>query len=73
MTGTSRAASACVWKPQFPWLVGKHVSVQAFREKVQLGVDDPLRVLFAQIKGQAIRPTIEGQAIRPQLPSPGKG
>jgi phage terminase small subunit len=51
-------------------LIGKHISVAAFREKVSLGVDDPLRVLFDQIKGQSIRPTIEVQAIRTQLPQP---
>jgi phage terminase small subunit len=45
-------------------LLGKHVSVQAFREKVQLGLDDPLRMLFEQVRGQAIRPqlTIESTA-----------
>jgi phage terminase small subunit len=40
-------------------LLGKHVNVQAFREKLQVGVDDPLKELFRQISGQSVRPTIE--------------
>jgi phage terminase small subunit len=42
-------------------LLGRHINVQAFKEKVQLGVDDPLRRLFEQIAGQSVRPAIELQ------------
>ena len=43
-------------------LLGRHISVQAFRERVALSTDDPLKKLYAQIAGQAIRPAIEHQA-----------
>jgi phage terminase small subunit len=54
-------------------LLGRHISVQAFRDKVQVGLDDPLQALFAQIKGQAIRPTIDAQPIRPALTDESEG
>ena len=40
-------------------LLGRHINVQAFKESVAIGTDAPLRALFDQIAGQAIRPAIE--------------
>ncbi len=41
-------------------LLGKHIKVGAFQERVQLGADTPLQELFRQISGNVIRPrTIE--------------
>lgn len=50
-------------------LLGKHIKVNAFAERVQLGMDTPLQELFKQISGQVIRPAIEHQAgeIRPAI------
>jgi phage terminase small subunit len=42
-------------------LLGRHIAIGAFRDKVALGSDDPLKKLYAQIQGQAIRPAIEHQ------------
>jgi phage terminase small subunit len=42
-------------------LLGRHIAVQAFRERVVVGVDAPLRALFDQISGQSIRPAIENR------------
>lgn len=44
-------------------LLGRHINVQAFKERVSIGVDAPLRALFDQIKGQAIRPADEMRTI----------
>lgn len=38
-------------------LIGKHVDVQAFKERRQLEADEPLRQLMAQITGRSIRPS----------------
>jgi phage terminase small subunit len=42
-------------------LLGKHIKVGAFAERVQLGMDTPLQQLFQQIaaQGSVIRPAIE--------------
>ena len=44
-------------------LLGRHITIQAFKERVSIGVDAPLRALFDQIKGQSIRPTEEIRTI----------
>ena len=41
-------------------VLGKHIKVGAFTERVQLGADTPLQQLFREIAGNVIRPkTIE--------------
>jgi phage terminase small subunit len=47
-------------------LLGKHVAIGAFKERVALGTDDPLKKLYEQIAGQAIRPAGEIQTIEHQ-------
>lgn len=42
-------------------LLGRHIAVQAFKERVTVGVDAPLRELFNQIAGQSIRPAGENR------------
>lgn len=37
-------------------LIGKHVGVQAFKEKVEHSVADPLADLLAQVQGRTIKP-----------------
>jgi phage terminase small subunit len=37
-------------------LIGKHISVNAFREKVEHDVSDPLKKLYDQIAGTGLRP-----------------
>ena len=41
-------------------LLGKHVRINAFSERVTVGVDTPLQELFKQISGHVIRPAGEG-------------
>lgn len=52
-------------------LLGRHISVQAFKERVSIGIEAPLRALFDQIKGQSVRPAEEMRTIEHQ-PSEGK-
>jgi phage terminase small subunit len=40
-------------------LLGKHIKVNAFAERVTLGMDTPLQELFKQISGNVIRPRQE--------------
>ena len=40
-------------------LLGKHIKVNAFAERVTVGMDTPLQELFRQIAGNVIRPAIE--------------
>ena len=42
-------------------LAGKHVDVQAFKERREHSVDSPLQKLMQQIGGQSIRPVSEAQ------------
>jgi hypothetical protein len=42
-------------------LIGKHIDVQAFKERASVSTDDPLKKLFEQISGQAIRPRLEDE------------
>jgi phage terminase small subunit len=42
-------------------LLGRHIAIGAFRDKVAVSTDDPLKKLYAQIQGQAIRPAVEHQ------------
>lgn len=37
-------------------LIGKHVAVNAFREKVEHDVSDPLKALYEQVAGNGLRP-----------------
>ena len=37
-------------------LLGKHIKVNAFSDKVTIGLDSPLQELFKQIAGNVIRP-----------------
>jgi len=43
-------------------LLGKHIKVNAFSDKVILGLDSPLQELFKQIQGNVTRP--QGERIR---------
>jgi phage terminase small subunit len=47
-------------------LLGKHVAIGAFKERIALGADDPLKILFSQIAGTAIRPQAEKRTIEHQ-------
>lgn len=49
-------------------LIGKHIGIQAFKEKVEHDVSNPLKELYAQIAGVGIRPMSPAQA--PGLPKP---
>jgi phage terminase small subunit len=40
-------------------LLGKHIKVNAFAERITVGMDTPLQELFRQISGNVIRPAIE--------------
>ena len=42
-------------------LIGKHVDVAAFKERASVSTDEPLKKLFEQISGQAIRPRLEDE------------
>jgi phage terminase small subunit len=42
-------------------LIGRHTDVQAFKERVGAAAGDPLKKLFEQISGQAIRPRLEDE------------
>ena len=44
-------------------LLGRHIAVQAFKERIAVGVDAPLRAFFEQISGQSIRPASEMRTI----------
>lgn len=52
-------------------LFGRHINIQAFKEKVAVGVDAPLRALFDQISGQSVRPQAENRVIE-HLPNEGE-
>ena len=53
-------------------LMGKHVSIAAFRERMQVGVENPLQQLFDQIKGQSSGPRSNaGAADRARTAAPG--
>lgn len=41
-------------------LIGRHRGVQAFKDRVDLGVSEPLKKLYEQIAGQSIRPQEPG-------------
>jgi len=53
-------------------LLGRHIAIGAFRDRVAVSTDDPLKKLYAQIQGQAIRPAIEHQH-RPDAETEGDG
>jgi phage terminase small subunit len=40
-------------------LIGKHIGVQAFREKVEIDVADPLKTLLQEISGRSVTPKEE--------------
>jgi phage terminase small subunit len=44
-------------------LLGKHIKVNAFSDKVTVGLDSPLQELFRQIQGNVIRPRQESRVI----------
>jgi phage terminase small subunit len=47
-------------------LLGKHIKVNAFAERVTVGMDTPLQELFRQISGNVIRPAAESLVIEHQ-------
>jgi phage terminase small subunit len=47
-------------------LLGKHIRVNAFAERVTVGMDTPLQELFRQISGNVIRPAQEMRTIEHQ-------
>ena len=47
------------WPPRRLELLGKHIKVNAFADKVTVGPDSPLKELFKQIAGNVIRPASE--------------
>jgi phage terminase small subunit len=47
-------------------LLGKHVRINAFSDKVTVGVDSPLQQLFRQIQGNVLKP---GALIEHELPA----
>jgi len=47
-------------------LLGKHIKVNAFAERLQLGMDTPLQELFRQIQGNVARPAGEIRVIEHQ-------
>jgi len=53
-------------------LLGKHIKVNAFADRVQVGLDSPLQELFKQIAGSVIRPRDEIRTIEHQ-PGPDEG
>jgi phage terminase small subunit len=53
-------------------LLGRHIKVGAFSDKVTVGLDTPLQELFRQIAGNVIRPASERQAIDHRPLDPGK-
>ncbi|WP_254023627.1 hypothetical protein [Mesorhizobium ventifaucium] len=44
-------------------LIGRHTGVQAFKERVGVATADPLKKLFEQISGHAIRPRLEDEDV----------
>src|SRR4029077_9092786 len=51
-------------------LLGRHVRVNAFSDKVTVGLDTPLQELFRQISGNVIRPAAERQRVIEHEPAP---
>jgi phage terminase small subunit len=47
-------------------LLGKHIKVNAFSERLSVGLDTPLQELFKQIQGNVIRPASTPDALLPQ-------
>jgi phage terminase small subunit len=53
-------------------LLGKHIKVNAFAERIQLGADTPLQELFRQIAGSVTRPQAgDGAKLIEHNPNPG--
>jgi phage terminase small subunit len=40
-------------------MIGKHIDVGAFKDKVEVSADDPLSALLRQISGNTIKPKEE--------------
>jgi len=53
-------------------LLGRHVKVNAFSDKVTVGLDSPLQELFRQIAGNVIRPASERAKVIEHQPTAGK-
>jgi len=54
-------------------LLGKHIKVNAFSDKVTVGLDSPLQELFRQIQGNVIRPRQESRVIEHDSSGAGAG
>lgn len=61
-TGEERHQVGLVTKPRFAdravriKMLGQHVGIQAWKERREIGVDQPLKELLREISGQSIRP-----------------
>jgi phage terminase small subunit len=54
-------------------LLGKHIRVNAFADKVTVGLDTPLQELFRQIAGNVIRPASERAKVIEHMPEQDDG